>query len=316
MLSSLPGFLLEQDYIPHGMCLLWQPELLWLHVLSDATIAIAYFTIPFALVYFVSRRHDLVFRGIFVMTGAFILACGTTHVMGVVTLWYPAYWLDGLIKLLTAWISIGTSYLMWRAMPLALALPSAEQLETTNRRLEATLEELKGQVAERERAEEMLRQSEKMRALGQLTGGIAHDFNNLLGVIIGSVEFLMDAVKDAPEQAGLAREILNSALSGSLLTRRLMAVARNQPLHPQRVDLNACCRTTWRCCAGRLVRQSTSTHSRHLISGSPAPIRRRSATRCSTWHSTHATRCHRVATLQSKLPTFIWMRKAQQSTAR
>ena len=239
MLSSLPGFLLEQDYIPHGMCLLWQPELLWLHVLSDATIAIAYFTIPFALVYFVSRRHDLVFRGIFVMTGAFILACGTTHVMGVVTLWYPAYWLDGLIKLLTAWISIGTSYLMWRAMPLALALPSAEQLETTNRRLEATLEELKGQVAERERAEEMLRQSEKMRALGQLTGGIAHDFNNLLGVIIGSVEFLMDAVKDAPEQAGLAREILNSALSGSLLTRRLMAVARNQPLHPQRVDLNA-----------------------------------------------------------------------------
>lgn len=49
----------------------------------------------------------------------------------------------------------------------------------------------------------------------------------------------MDAVKDAPEQACLAREILNSALSGSLLTRRLMAVARNQPLHPQRVDLNA-----------------------------------------------------------------------------
>jgi hypothetical protein len=108
------------------MCLLWQPELLWLHVLSDATIAIAYFTISFALVYFVSRRHDLVFRGIFVMTGAFILACCTTHVMGVVTLWYPAYWLDGLIKLLTAWVSIGTSYLMWRAMPLALALPSAE----------------------------------------------------------------------------------------------------------------------------------------------------------------------------------------------
>jgi CheY-like chemotaxis protein len=85
----------------------------------------------------------------------------------------------------------------------------------------------------------MLRQSEKMRALGQLTGGIAHDFNNLLGVIIGSVEFLMDSVQDAPEQAGLVREILNSALNGSLLTRRLMAVARNQPLHPQRVNLNA-----------------------------------------------------------------------------
>jgi signal transduction histidine kinase len=49
----------------------------------------------------------------------------------------------------------------------------------------------------------------------------------------------MDAVQGKPEEAGLAREILNSALSGSLLTRRLLAVARNQPLRPLRVDLNA-----------------------------------------------------------------------------
>ena len=83
----------------------------------------------------------------------------------------------------------------------------------------------------------MLRQSEKLRALGQLTGGIAHDFNNLLGVIIGSIEILADAVQDDPENAELAREILNSALSGSALTRRLLAVGRNQPLSPQCVDL-------------------------------------------------------------------------------
>jgi signal transduction histidine kinase len=105
--------------------------------------------------------------------------------------------------------------------------------------LEATHRELMRQTAERLRVEEMLRQSEKMKALGQLTGGIAHDFNNLLGVIIVCSEFLIEAVQDMPEQAGLAREILNSALSGSLLTRRLLAVARNQPLRPQRVDLNA-----------------------------------------------------------------------------
>ena len=65
MLSSLSELLSVQNYIPHGVCLLWQPGLLWLHVLSDATIAIAYYTIPLALVYFVSRRHDLAFRGIF-----------------------------------------------------------------------------------------------------------------------------------------------------------------------------------------------------------------------------------------------------------
>jgi signal transduction histidine kinase len=105
--------------------------------------------------------------------------------------------------------------------------------------LESTLHVLRSQIAERLRTEEMLRRSEKMKALGQLTGGIAHDFNNLLGVIIGSVELLMDGVQNEPEQAELAREILNSALSGSLLTRRLLAVARNQPLRPERVDLKA-----------------------------------------------------------------------------
>src|SRR3954449_1084807 len=102
MLSSLPKLLMEQNYIPHGVCLLWQPELLWLHVLSDVTIALSYYTIPFALIYFVSKRRDLAFRGIFVLTGSFILACGTTHVMGVLTLWYPLYWLDATIKLATA----------------------------------------------------------------------------------------------------------------------------------------------------------------------------------------------------------------------
>src|ERR1700730_12371410 len=145
MLSSLFQLLSVQNYIPHGVCLLWQPGLLWLHVISDATIAIAYFTIPFALIYFISRRQDLAFRGIFLLTGAFILACGTTHVTGVVTLWYPAYWLDGTIKLATALVSIGTAYAMWHAMPLALALPSTAQLEKAN-------SQLAHEIGERQRA--------------------------------------------------------------------------------------------------------------------------------------------------------------------
>jgi signal transduction histidine kinase/CheY-like chemotaxis protein len=239
MLSAISDSLSKQPYLPHGLCLLWQPGLLWLHVLSDLTIAIAYFSIPFALLYFVSRRHDLAFRSIFVLTGAFILACGTTHVMGVITLWYPAYWTDGAVKLLTALVSISTSCMMWRAMPLALALPSPEHLEKSNRELEAALRELRDQTAERLHAEEMLRHSEKMKALGQLTGGIAHDFNNLLGIIIGAGEILLDAVRHAPDEAELTSEILNSALRGADLTRRLLAVGRNQPLRPQRVDLNA-----------------------------------------------------------------------------
>jgi PAS domain S-box-containing protein len=145
MLTSFFQLFSTQNYIPHGVCLLWQPGLLWLDVLSDAIIAASYFTIPFALIYFASRRHDLAFRGIFILSGGFILACGTTHVMGVVTLWYPAYWTDGLIKLITALVSIGTAFAMWQVMPLALALPSTAQLERTNGLLEH-------EIGERQRA--------------------------------------------------------------------------------------------------------------------------------------------------------------------
>ena len=93
-------------------------------------------------------------------------------------------------------------------------------------------------ITHEKRVEAELRQAQKMEAVGQLTGGIAHDFNNLLGVIIGNVEFLIDTARN-PDQAGLAKEILNSALSGADLTRRLLAFARRQALQPQRIDLNA-----------------------------------------------------------------------------
>ena len=150
MPSSFFQSLFEQNYIPHGVCLLWQPGLLWLHVLSDAVIALSYYTIPFALIWFVTKRRDLAFRGIFVLTGAFILACGTTHVMGIVTLWYPDYWLDGTIKLFTALVSIGTAFAMWQVMPLAVALPSTGQLKRVNSSLEHA-------IGERQRAEAALR---------------------------------------------------------------------------------------------------------------------------------------------------------------
>jgi PAS domain S-box-containing protein len=95
-----------------------------------------------------------------------------------------------------------------------------------------------GDITREKQAEVELRQAQKMEAIGQLTGGIAHDFNNLLGVIIGNVEFLLDAVRERPDEAALANEILNSALSGADLTRRLLAVARRQTLQPKRIDLN------------------------------------------------------------------------------
>ena len=74
MLGHLTDFLASDEYMPHGMCILWRPDLLWLHAVSDGLIALSYYSIPFALVYFLFRRKDLVFPGVVALFAAFILA--------------------------------------------------------------------------------------------------------------------------------------------------------------------------------------------------------------------------------------------------
>ncbi|MEA2855598.1 MAG: hypothetical protein QOE02_5695 [Rhodospirillaceae bacterium] len=151
MTSFLSWLLSPQDYMPHGMCFLWQPELIALHVASDSLIALAYYSIPVALIYFVIKRTDLAFPAIFVLTGLFILACGTTHAMSVWTLWFPDYRVDGVVKAVTGLLSVGTAVAIWKVMPLALALPSTGQLERANKLL--------GQeITQRQRAEAALRE--------------------------------------------------------------------------------------------------------------------------------------------------------------
>ncbi|MBN3957484.1 PAS domain-containing sensor histidine kinase [Nostoc sp. NMS8] len=142
MLNLLHPLLNSNGFIPHGHCYLWKPALVWLHILSDSVIALSYFSIPCLLVYFVSKRRDIPFNWIFLMFGAFIIACGTGHLMDIWTLWYPTYWLSGLVKALTALISMYTALELIPLIPKALALPSPAQLEAANRDLEQALKQL------------------------------------------------------------------------------------------------------------------------------------------------------------------------------
>jgi len=89
-------------------------------------------------------------------------------------------------------------------------------------------------TADRE-AKHRLEQAQKMEAVGQLTGGVAHDFNNLLAVIMGNAELLAAGPENA---AALIDNISRSAKRGAELTQRLLAFSRNQPLHPQPVDMS------------------------------------------------------------------------------
>ena len=125
MISNLVN---TSNLLPHGFCINWTPALLWLYVISDALIVLAYYSIPITLVYFVWHRKDLAFSKIFMMFGAFILACGTTHLLGIITLWHPIYWIDASMKAFTALISVVTAFVLIKLIPQALKLPTPAQL--------------------------------------------------------------------------------------------------------------------------------------------------------------------------------------------
>lgn len=133
--------LFRSDFMPHGHCMFWQPELIWLHAISDGLIALAYYSIPITLILIVLLRKNLGYRLIFIMFGAFIVACGTTHVMNVITLWEPIYRAEGIVKAATAAVSVLTAGLLWRVLPRALELHPWEQLHLSNQKLRKEIDE-------------------------------------------------------------------------------------------------------------------------------------------------------------------------------
>jgi hypothetical protein len=122
MLDFFRQLLASDSLSPHGICLLWRPELIWTHAISDALIGTAYFSIPVALAYFVSKRPDVAFTWVFWAFAAFILACGTTHFFSISTLWFPDYGAEALIKATTAAASVATAVALWPLLPQAMAL--------------------------------------------------------------------------------------------------------------------------------------------------------------------------------------------------
>src|SRR6202161_905127 len=139
--SFISDYLSTDGFMPHGMCYQWQPGVLTLHVISDAFISLAYLSISATLLYFVHKRIDLQHKWIFLCFAIFIIACGFTHAMEILTIWHPTYWLSGGIKLVTAFASVSTAILLIRYFPTALRLPTPSamhrivQLETLNRSL-------------------------------------------------------------------------------------------------------------------------------------------------------------------------------------
>lgn len=160
------------QFMPHGMCYLWQPALIVAQVVSNGLIALAYFSIPLLLLYFIGRRPDIPNPLLFTLFAIFILACGTTHLLDVVTIWHPIYWVDAAVRIVTALASVGTAVVMAPLMPRLLRSGTVETyletmskavledqnaaLEAANQRLAKLNEDLQSQVRLMDRSVETL----------------------------------------------------------------------------------------------------------------------------------------------------------------
>lgn len=163
--------LFNGNFMPHGHCLLWRPDLLMLHVGGDALTFIAYMLIPAALVRLVRARDDLRFDRMFLMFAGFIFFCGATHLLDIINVWHGYYYIHGIVKSLTGVISIMTAIMLWRLLPEAISLPGKRQMQVTiaelvkaERKLAEANQHLEAEVRKR------TAQLEKMATTDELTG--------------------------------------------------------------------------------------------------------------------------------------------------
>jgi len=147
--------LLSTDFLPHRYCYLSNPALVWTHVTADLLIGIAYFAISITMAYLVYQgRRDLPFRGLLTAFGLFIIACGATHLVEVVTIWVPVYVLSAAVKVFTAIVSLVTAVVLPFTVPQTLALvqqakTSAQvtaELRASEERKDALLQEVHHRV--------------------------------------------------------------------------------------------------------------------------------------------------------------------------
>jgi PAS domain S-box-containing protein len=133
-------------FLPHGFSYLWDPQVLWLHVVSDGLMALSYCCIPIFLVYFTRKNRSLPFHNILWMLATFTLACGATHLLAVWNVWHADYFFAGVIKAITAGASVITVAMLPAVLPKVIVLP---------KRLHAQEQE----IERRSRSEEALRES-------------------------------------------------------------------------------------------------------------------------------------------------------------
>lgn len=218
--TKLINVFTDQGFGPHGECLLWLPSLITLFVGSDTSIGLAYVSISATLIYLVYRaRHTMPFQWIFVAFGIFIIACGATHFMDVLTLWVPVYWLEGTVKLLTALASVTTALALPPQLPRVLALIHLASVAEERKRRE---------LEEAHRELETL--YEKSRNLDRLKttffANVNHDLRTPLTLILGPTRTLLTEQQLTREQSQALEIVQRNALTLLKQVNDLLSLAQ------------------------------------------------------------------------------------------
>jgi signal transduction histidine kinase len=219
--ESIRHFFSEDGFMPHGMCYLWRSDVLTLHIVSDALISLAYFSIPLTLLAFVRARKDMVFNWMFVCFAVFIVACGATHVMDIWVIWHPVYWLSGTIKAITALASVPTAILLVKLLPTALKLPSPSALQSANFKLER-------EIADRHQVELQLLSANRMKS--EFLASMSHELRTPLNGIIGFTELLID------EKAGPLNDVQKECVNYTLISGQHLLQLINDVLDLSKIE--------------------------------------------------------------------------------
>lgn len=124
-----------EEFMPHGICFAWNSALIWTHTLSDLVIALTYFAIPVLMFRFLAKKPNIENKNLLIWFAAFILTCGLTHVVSIVTIWIPIYEIQAGLKAVTAVVSFATLMVIVPQIPQLLARPTHKELSDLNQRL-------------------------------------------------------------------------------------------------------------------------------------------------------------------------------------